>query len=98
MKINVTFDVPAAIAKGLANGVLERNGGVIVFTDTKQIVAWLQESGNMTNHAAKGLGLISGLLFSGRNECGNDRDRDKRRIFWSRSSRYGCNLLHDRQS
>ncbi len=62
MKINVTFDVPAAIANGLANGSLERVGGVIVFADNKRIVAWLQESGNMSSGAAKGFTLFSTLL------------------------------------
>ena len=62
MNINVTFDVPAAIANGLASGSLERVGGIVRFADNKQIVAWLQESGNMLDHAAKGLPLLSTLL------------------------------------
>ncbi|MCY3977709.1 MAG: hypothetical protein OXG23_06385 [Chloroflexi bacterium] len=62
MKINVAFDVPAAIADGLANGSLERVGGIVRFADNKQIVAWLQESGNMSSGATKGLTLFSTLL------------------------------------
>ncbi len=62
MKINVAFDVPTAIATGLANGNLERVGGIVRFADNKQIVAWLQESPNMLNQAAKGSTLLSTLL------------------------------------
>lgn len=62
MQINVTFDVPAAIKVGLNSGTLERVGGIVRFTDNKQIVAWLQETRNMSNHAAKGSTLFSTLL------------------------------------
>jgi len=62
MKINVAFDVPKAIELGLDSGVLERVGGVVRFADSKQIVAWLQESRNMSNHAATGSTLLSTLL------------------------------------
>lgn len=70
MKINVAFDVPAAIANGLANGSLERVGGVIVFADSKRIVAWLQESGNMSPGAAKGFTLFSTLLAAAGTNAG----------------------------
>ena len=62
MKIRVVFDVPAAIANGLANGSLERVGGIVRFADNKQIVAWLQESRNFSNHATAGSALLSKLL------------------------------------
>ena len=35
-KIRVEFEVPDYIATGLMNGTLERVGGVIRFSDTKQ--------------------------------------------------------------
>lgn len=62
MKINVAFDVPAAIATGLANGSLERVGGIVRFADNKQIVAWLLESPNLPNHAVGGSTLLSTLF------------------------------------
>lgn len=62
MKINVAFDVPGAIETGLDKGILERVGGIVRFADNKQIVAWLQESQNMSNQAAKGSTLFSTLL------------------------------------
>jgi len=40
--LSVTFDVPASILQGLANGSLLRNGGVIQDT-SGQVVMWLKE-------------------------------------------------------
>lgn len=42
--IGVVFKVPPKILKGLANGTLERVGGVIRRTGDKKVVAWLKES------------------------------------------------------
>ena len=44
--INATFQVPKNIAQGLSNGTLERVGGVIREANSKQVVAWLRETGN----------------------------------------------------
>lgn len=41
--VNVTFGVPSRFEQGLLNGTLERVGGVIRHTDSKQIVGWLRE-------------------------------------------------------
>ena len=46
MNLNVLFDVPAQVAQGLANGSLERVGGVVRDTSSKQVVMWLQEGGS----------------------------------------------------
>lgn len=46
MDLNVVFDVPARIVEGLANGSLERVGGVIRDSSNKQVVTWLQEGGS----------------------------------------------------
>jgi len=45
MNINVLFELPEEIARGLANGTLERVGGVIRRTVDKKIVLWLTEIG-----------------------------------------------------
>jgi hypothetical protein len=42
--VNATFQVPQHIAQGLSNGTLERVGGVVRQTGSKQIVAWLHEA------------------------------------------------------
>ena len=47
MVLKVYFDIPAKIALGLASGRLERIGGIVRTTDSKQIVAWLRESGQL---------------------------------------------------
>lgn len=44
--LTVTFEMPAAIAHGLANGTYERVGGVIRDVATKQVVVWLKEHGS----------------------------------------------------
>jgi len=44
--LNVVFDLPAALANGLENGALERVGGVIRDSNSKQVVAWLREGGS----------------------------------------------------
>jgi hypothetical protein len=46
MNINVLFDVPALVAQGLKNGSLERVGGVVRDSSSKQVVMWLQEGGS----------------------------------------------------
>lgn len=45
--ISVIFEIPADIAEGLANGTLERVGGVIRKAENKQVKAWLTEAGEV---------------------------------------------------
>ena len=45
MNLSVVFDVPALVAQGLMNGSLERVGGVVRDSSSKQVVMWLQEGG-----------------------------------------------------
>jgi len=65
-EIEVLFEVPPAIAKGLATGALERVGGVIRETGSKQVVAWLREGGKIAsnpNILTGGLGSVAtGIL------------------------------------
>jgi predicted transcriptional regulator len=51
MNLNVVFDVPARVAQGLINGSLERVGGVVRDSSTKQVVMWLQEGGSQASNA-----------------------------------------------
>ncbi len=46
MKLDVIFDVPPQVAEGLANGSLERVGGVVRNSSSKKVVMWLQEGGS----------------------------------------------------
>ena len=52
MNLNVVFDVPALVVQGLMNSSLERVGGVVRDSSSKQVVMWLQEGGS---HASKAL-------------------------------------------
>lgn len=45
MHANVLFEIPDDIAAGLGKGAMERVGGVIRDTSSKQVVAWLRETG-----------------------------------------------------
>jgi hypothetical protein len=54
MKIRVEFEVPDDIKAGLGNGTFERVGGVIRFTESKQVVAWLREGGSRS-HSPSGV-------------------------------------------
>jgi hypothetical protein len=45
MKADVTLDIPPELAVGLASGKLERVGGVVRDSSTKQVKAWLRETG-----------------------------------------------------
>ena len=47
MPLKVYFELPAQIALGLASGRLERVGGIIRDAASKEIVAWLRESGKL---------------------------------------------------
>ena len=60
MNINVLFDVPALVAQGLMNGSLERVGGVVRDSSTKQVVMWLQEGGSEVSKALANPPLAGG--------------------------------------
>lgn len=62
MSIRVEFEVPDDIANGLTNGTLERVGGVIRFADSKQVVAWLRDGGNVSRSSSSALTLLPTLL------------------------------------
>ena len=62
MKVRVEFEIPDAIEKGLLNGTLERVGGVIRFSESKQVVAWLRGGGKMSPSPSSGLTLLPTLL------------------------------------
>lgn len=46
MNLDVVFDVPPQVAQGLFDGSLERVGGVVRDSSTKQIVMWMQDGGS----------------------------------------------------
>ena len=56
--IEVLLEVPPAIAQGLANGTLERVGGVIREVGSKQIVVWLREGGKIASNP----NILTGLV------------------------------------
>jgi len=47
MALKVYFEIPKQIAVGLASGRLERVGGIVRDAASKEIVAWLRESGRL---------------------------------------------------
>ncbi|MEH2209132.1 hypothetical protein [Nostoc sp.] len=65
--LTLTFALAPHIAKGLANGIFVRNGGVIQYVVTKQVVAWLRDlvptptssSNNLLNLAFSGANLVA---------------------------------------
>lgn len=66
--VDVTFELEPVIEAGLANGTLERVGGVIRNSDDKQIVAWLTEIGEnippeSTDLVQRVLGISSQALI-----------------------------------
>ena len=60
--ITVAFELPAAIETALTTGAMERVGGVVRYTDSKQIVAWLLEGGKLSGELASNSKLVSSLL------------------------------------
>ena len=56
--IEVLLEVPPAIVQGLANGTLERVGGVIREVGNKQVVAWLREGGKIASNP----NILTGLV------------------------------------
>ncbi len=57
--LEVLFEVPKWIEKGLASGVLKRIGGVIVENGTKQVVAWLRDGSGVNNLVNVATGIPS---------------------------------------
>ncbi|GAB4516689.1 MAG: hypothetical protein OHK0046_22440 [Anaerolineae bacterium] len=57
--LEVVFEVPKFIERGLASGTLERVGGVIRDTASKQIIAWLREGSVVQDAVRVGSGLPS---------------------------------------
>lgn len=61
--LEVVFEVPHKIIAGLANGSLQRVGGVIVNSDSKQVVAWLRDSiSNSDNPVSDASGVLANVL------------------------------------
>lgn len=60
--ISVHLEVPEIIAKGLHEGSMERVGGVIRHSDSKQIIAWLREGGQAVDDAVLKTGLLDDVL------------------------------------
>ncbi len=52
--INVLLEIPANLAKGLADGALERVGSVIRDAKTKKVVSWLSETDSPTEETSRG--------------------------------------------
>ena len=61
MNLNVVFDVPALVAQGLLNGSLERVGGLVRDSSSKQVVMWLQEGGSEVSKALANPPLAGGV-------------------------------------
>jgi len=61
MDLNVVFDVPSKIAQGLSDGSLERVGGVVRDSSSKQIVTWLQDGGSEVSKVLSNPPLAGGL-------------------------------------
>jgi hypothetical protein len=58
--LNVVFDVPPQIAEALLKGSLERVGGVVRDSSSKQVVMWLQDGGSQVSKAMSNPPLAGG--------------------------------------
>ena len=65
LPLEVVFDVPPAIVRGLATGALERVGGVIRETGSKQVVMWLREGARIADNSNLAGGVLKSLLNVG---------------------------------
>ena len=65
LPLEVVFDVPPEIVRGLAIGALERVGGVIRETGSKQVVLWLREGGKIADNSHLAGGVLRSLLNVG---------------------------------
>lgn len=73
--IEVLLQVSPRIAMGLASGQLERVGGVIVDSASKQVVAWLREGGQIRNNPDPASALPR-FLFEGILQSANLESND----------------------
>ena len=62
LPLEVVFDVPPAIVRGLATGALERVGGVVRETGSKQVVMWLREGAKVAGNSDLASGALKTLL------------------------------------
>ncbi len=62
LDIDVYFEMPEFIEAGLANGSMERVGGVIRYSDDQQILAWLRQGGQVGQAAESSAGLLQGVV------------------------------------
>ena len=60
--ITVHLELPPTIESGLANGSMERVGGVIRHSESKQIVAWLREGGQLADDLLLKPGMLDDVL------------------------------------
>lgn len=62
LPLEVVFDVPPEIVRGLATGALERVGGVVRETGSKQVVMWLREGAKIAGNSDLASGALKTLL------------------------------------
>lgn len=60
--VQITLEVPQAVAAGLETGTLERIGGVIRDSNTKKVVMWLQEGSAVIRNPKNTKGLMTTVL------------------------------------
>lgn len=65
LPLEVVFDVPPEIVRGLATGALERVGGVIRDKGSKQVVMWLREGAQIANNSDLAGGVLRSVLNLG---------------------------------
>lgn len=65
LPLEVVFDVPPEIVRGLATGALERVGGVIRETGSKQVVMWLREGAKIADNSDLAAGVLKSVLDVG---------------------------------
>ena len=65
LPLEVVFEVPSEIFRGLATGALERVGGVIRESGSKKVVAWLREGGRIADNPNLADGFLRSFLNVG---------------------------------
>ena len=60
--IIVELMMPPSIEMALKTGMMERIGGVVRYSDSKEIVAWLREGGKLTDELASNSELMAAVL------------------------------------
>lgn len=65
LPLEVVFEVPPAIVRGLATGAFERVGGVIRETGSKQVVMWLREGAKIADNSDLPAGVLKSVLDVG---------------------------------